>query len=438
MERTTETTKKMMRGENFLGWVERAHSEGQYDFSELLKFVNAQQEKKPLNAYRWWKKVEGNEQGQGRLPRTMKHPVTGTPFVFPIVVVGYDENNVVHGTVVNPTCKKCGGDMERRTRRRDGVDFFGCKGYPTCRGACNAWTKVTDGERITPPVAKKPDPAPAKPVPTGHEALKLRILEIILKARKVVADHNITLPIGYRTTEHIAKLAITVGSADEAWRLWIDGRVSTQERAKFDAAGLPSGTFNQATSPDAEPSWYHTCAKVLDAGLPVMLVGPAGTGKTRFAKWYAAQQQKTLRMVVGSGDVAGRELWIARRDASGGTTTNIPGPAALAAAEGDVLLLDEVDGFDANALLPMNAILNGEREVSVPVLGVVEVHEDMQIIAAANTNGRSKDRTYAGRSRLDGAFLNRFAVVILTRYEAAIDSVVADAAILAALARAAK
>jgi MoxR-like ATPase len=99
----------------------------------------------------------------------------------------------------------------------------------------------------------------------------------------------------------------------------------------------------------------------------------------------------------------------------------VEGPAAEASRKGEILFLDEMDGFPSNSLLPLNTILNGDRRIYAPVIGEIEVHSGLRIIGAANTNGRSKDRTYTGRNRLDGAFLNRFAVVVRTEYEERID-----------------
>ncbi len=40
----------------------------------------------------------------------------------------------------SPTCPKCGGEMVKRTARQGGnagKDFWGCRGYPSCRGIIN-------------------------------------------------------------------------------------------------------------------------------------------------------------------------------------------------------------------------------------------------------------------------------------------------------------
>lgn len=411
-----------MASETFKGAVERLHKAGTFNFSALLTFVNNVESSTGNTFSGGFYKCAGRERGKGLLPRTMKNPVTNENFIFPMLNMDRQKGEHITVTVVEPKCPKCGSDMERRKRRDGTADFFGCSRYPGCRGACDAYADVTGSG--SPQSGEEPK-VEVEVKLHDRTALINRIVTLVERARKVVEDHNMTLPIGYRTTQHLAKLAIIIGCPDEAWKLWVDGRVSDVERAKFDAAGLPAGSPKPVAVVKDQPSWYGTMAAVLDAGLPVFLVGGAGTGKTRFAKWYAARREVKLEMVVGSGDVAGRELWVARRDASKGETKTVPGPAARACADGSVLLLDEIDGFDSNSLLPMNAVLNGDQRLSVPVLGELEVNPEVRIIAAANTNGRSKDRTYNARNRLDGAFLNRFAVVCQTRYERNVDTLCA-------------
>lgn len=416
---------------NFRSIVQRAIEDRKLDLRALDAFLADYEEHHGSEFEGGFHKCTALPKGEGRIPRKMRNPKTGEQFVFPILDIDRATGEIKAG---EPACPKCAGKMERRIRRRDGVPFFGCRSYPRCRGACDGYHSVEATESFRTETPKPQNKKPAEPKVDAVARLKARITEIVGKARRVTEEHGITLPIGYRTSAHLAKLTVLTKDADEAWRLWIDGRVSEQERAKFDAAGLPSGSPKALNSVKDQPTWYGTVKAVLDAGLPVFLVGGAGTGKTRFAKWYAKQADKKLEMVVGSGDTAGRELWVARRDASKGETKTVEGPAARAAANGDVLLLDEIDGFDSNALLPMNAVLNGDRELSVPVLGEIEVNPEIRIIAAANTNGRTKDRTYNARNRLDGAFLNRFAVVVRTAYEATVDTKVIDEAWEEALA----
>lgn len=62
-------------------------------------------------------------------------------------------------TIESLKCPLCGGPMMSRTNRRDGSRFWGCKGYPECRGTRDVQGEVRrraaddadgDGERGLP------------------------------------------------------------------------------------------------------------------------------------------------------------------------------------------------------------------------------------------------------------------------------------------------
>jgi len=73
---------------------------------------------------------------------------------------------------------------------------------------------------------------------------------------------------------------------------------------------------------------------------------------------------------------------------------------------GGVILLDEMDGSSANALLEINAATaNGFHDFPDKL---VPRHKDCYIIAAANTWGFGGDANYMGRNKLDDATLDRF------------------------------
>lgn len=442
--RAAATRKATQSPESWLDWAKRVTRSGEYNLSSFVD-VATEATAEWLAADRaagkdyvrapWWGKCDGREQGSGRIPRTMAHK--GKKIVFPIIE-RLSGGSKTTARVVRPTCPKCGSDMKRKTRHDGGI-FFSCLSFPNCNGSCDAWPDVSgtlqEEAASVPADASKSvagkgdaDETPAVETPEvdetpSDEKLMREVVALITKAREVVEAHGMSLPIAYRQAKQLYKLARILGnSANAAWRLWIDGRVSPQEREKFDAAGLPSGAFNHGSSPDEAPATWHTVRKVLKAGLPVFFVGESGTGKTECAEWLAEMDDKELHTCVGSGDVAGNSLWVKRdlvsvKGKKGTVTKDRPGPAMLAATRGEYLFLDECDGFDANALLPLNSLLNGNRKFSIPNFGKVTVHESCRIIAAANTNGRSLDRTYAGRNRLDGAFLNRFAVVVRFTFE---------------------
>lgn len=72
-------------------------------------------------------------------------------------------------------------------------------------------------------------------------------------------------------------------------------------------------------------------------------------------------------------------------------------------------MLDEIDASVPEALVIINtAIANGYFDFPN---GKIEAHENFRIVACANTYGLGGDNVYVGRNQLDGASLDRFAVI---------------------------
>lgn len=76
---------------------------------------------------------------------------------------------------------------------------------------------------------------------------------------------------------------------------------------------------------------------------------------------------------------------------------------------GGVILLDEVDGGSAGALLEINAAI-ANTHASFPD-GQIRRHENTYVLCAANTWGFGGDSNYVGRNKLDAAFLDRFVTI---------------------------
>lgn len=142
---------------------------------------------------------------------------------------------------------------------------------------------------------------------------------------------------------------------------------------------------------------------MVEANIPVMLVGPAGAGKTTLGHQIARALELSFSH---TGAVSSRFELSGFRDAHG----NYQATAFRNAYEhGGLFLFDEIDGSDPAALLWCNtAIANG---VCAFPDGNVDRHPDFRLIACANTYGRGADRMYVGRNPLDGASLDRFCVV---------------------------
>ena len=132
----------------------------------------------------------------------------------------------------------------------------------------------------------------------------------------------------------------------------------------------------------------------------VMLVGPAGSGKTTAAENVAKALEFEYSYVGatydkvdlfgynnGHGHYQATEFYKRYKD-------------------GGVMLLDEMDGFDPAVGVACNAAIDGTR-AAFP-LGIVPKHTDSVFIAACNTFGLGANAKYVGRNRLDAATLNRF------------------------------
>lgn len=135
----------------------------------------------------------------------------------------------------------------------------------------------------------------------------------------------------------------------------------------------------------------------------ILLVGPAGSGKTTLAEQIANALSLPFYGVGKTSD----EVKITGYMDGGGTyrTTSF----RKAYEFGGVFLFDEMDGWSADALIAVNAPLAGNWG-DFPD-GMVARHADFIALGAANTFGRGADRQYVGREQLDAATLDRFAVI---------------------------
>jgi cobaltochelatase CobS len=154
----------------------------------------------------------------------------------------------------------------------------------------------------------------------------------------------------------------------------------------------------------------------LAAGLNVMLVGPAGSGKTTLAEQVSEELKLNFDFIACSagmseGQLMGRLLPVE----AGGAFAYVPSTFVNAYENGGVFLLDEFDSADGNTCVLLNAALAGCK---MAVINRTEKpmaikHKDFKLIAAANTFGLGPDRMYVGRNQLDAATLNRFSCGVI-------------------------
>ena len=163
---------------------------------------------------------------------------------------------------------------------------------------------------------------------------------------------------------------------------------------------------------------FEKVLKLVVAGINVLLVGPAGCGKSTLAEQIAKALKRvfgTLHCTSGASEsqLLGWLLPIGEGKKAGEFTYVASEFVRLFEQGNSVFLLDEIDAADPNMLLVINsALANGAMHVpqrhEAPH---VKRGKNAAIIAAANTYGTGADMVYAGRNQLDAATLDRFYVV---------------------------
>jgi len=145
----------------------------------------------------------------------------------------------------------------------------------------------------------------------------------------------------------------------------------------------------------------------------ILMVGPAGSGKTTLASNLAEALGLPFGFISLSAGVTETHLLGRMLPQADGTWAYTPSRFVEVYQGGGVYLLDELDAADANVMVAVNAALaNGF--LANPVNGqVYERHRDSFILGAANTWGRGGDTQYVGRNQLDAATLDRFVLSTL-------------------------
>jgi len=185
----------------------------------------------------------------------------------------------------------------------------------------------------------------------------------------------------------------------------VERRLETVQTVRIEVARHDgtTGTTEGHTHPQLARLLRICSARMLSGYTPnSMLVGPTGTGKTHAAhqvasalglEYYAHGAMSMSHELLGFTDAHG-------------TTHRTPFRDAF--ERGGLVILDELDSWDAGVTLALNAALaNGYAGFPD---GMVARHRDCVIIGAGNTHGTGATADFVGRNRLDAAFLSRFPV----------------------------
>jgi hypothetical protein len=145
--------------------------------------------------------------------------------------------------------------------------------------------------------------------------------------------------------------------------------------------------------------------KIAALGHAILMVGPAGCGKTTIAEHVAKALQLPFYITSTINDT--HEL-MGFVDGHGKYHDT---PFRNAFERGGVWCADEIDAWDASALLAANSALANGLCTFPDLAEPLRRHADFRMVATANTFGTGADRVYVGRNELDAASLDRFATV---------------------------
>jgi cobaltochelatase CobS len=222
------------------------------------------------------------------------------------------------------------------------------------------------------------------------------------------------------------------GADEETTRQWIAEAVAKAQPEKIIIDTAASVKQQMAIVTGVHPL-FKKVLKLVTAGINVLLVGPAGCGKTTMAHHIAKALKRKFGMLSCTSGASESQLtgWLLPVEA-GGKFAYVPSEFVDLYEEGDsVFLFDEFDAADPNMLVVNSALANGSLHVPQRFKKPhVARGERVAMIAAANTFGSGADMVYAGRNQLDAATLDRFYVIEMD-YDRDLEKRLGDEAVVA-------
>ncbi len=160
--------------------------------------------------------------------------------------------------------------------------------------------------------------------------------------------------------------------------------------------GSGPGPFYRPTSDEVEV--FLAAAR---RGLPVLLKGPTGCGKTRFVEAMAHRLGRDLVTVAGHEDLTAADL-VGRFLLKGGDTVWTDGPLTRAVRDGCICYLDEVVEARQDTTVVIHPVTDHRRQLPVDRLGVVlDAAPGFQLVVSYNPGYQSvlKDLKDSTRQR---------------------------------------
>lgn len=143
-------------------------------------------------------------------------------------------------------------------------------------------------------------------------------------------------------------------------------------------------------------------------GLPVLLKGPTGCGKTRFVQSMAEALGRPLFTVACHEDLTAADL-VGRFLLQGGETRWVDGPLTRAVREGGICYLDEVVEARADTTVVIHPLADHRRELNIERIGeTMQAPPNFMLVLSYNPGYQSvlKDLKPSTRQRMVAIELN--------------------------------
>lgn len=211
--------------------------------------------------------------------------------------------------------------------------------------------------------------------------------------------------------------AVSVDSITEGIKTELDSYIKTEYGAlpKTIQIASPAGVSKPTTG--IFHKTFEKIVNIINADVPLMLVGPAGSGKSHTLE----QAAKALGLDFYFTNAVTQEYRLSGFIDANGQYHETEFYQAF--VNGGIFFLDEVDASIPEALIMLNAAI-ANKYFDFPT-GMVRAHKNFRVVAAGNTYGIGASAQYVGRSQLDGATLDRFAQVLFD-YDSNVESQLAS------------
>ena len=208
---------------------------------------------------------------------------------------------------------------------------------------------------------------------------------------------------------------------------------------------MASVPLPRADEPDTAP-FYRPIGDEVEVflaaaqrGLPVLLKGPTGCGKTRFVEAMAHATGRDLVTVAGHEDLTSADL-VGRFLLKGGETVWVDGPLTRAVRDGSICYLDEVVEARQDTTVVIHPLTDHRRQLPVDRLGeVLDAAPGFQLVISYNPGYQSvlkdlKDSTRQRFVAIELDFPPPHTEVEVVAHEAGVDKDTAE--VLVAIGRA--